>query len=129
MYSKKYCLYNLILIMKYIIKKKSYDGRGRNPKPRNIGYAPLLMIRKPNTLWGSSEKVNLWYDEMEALRLKYLDGMHIVEAADLMGIGKSLFANIVNKALEKLIEWLIFWKTIQIAQWEDTEGGFHEPIL
>lgn len=115
--------------MKYTVEKKSYDGRWRNPKPRNIGYAPLLMTWKPNGLW-SGEKVCLGYDEVEALRLKYLDWLHIVEGAEVMGIGKSLFANIVNKALEKVVEWLLFGKTIQIAQQVAEENGaFHEPIL
>lgn len=32
--------------MKFIKEKISYSGRGRNPKPRIIGSAPLLNIRK-----------------------------------------------------------------------------------
>lgn len=114
--------------MKYIIQKKSYDGRWRNPKPRNVWYTPLLTLRKPEGRIGSSDKISLWYDEVEALRLKYLDGLHIIEAAEIMGISKSLFGNIINRALWKLTEWLIFGKMIQV-EYEGKEWGFHEPIL
>lgn len=103
--------------MNYRTKKRSYDGRWRNPKPRVIWYTPLLTTRKPVDKTLSSDKVYLGYDEIEALRLKYIDGLHIVEAAELMGISKSLFAKIVNRAIGKVAEWLVFGKILEI-EWD-----------
>ncbi len=100
--------------MKYLVRKKSYDGRWRNPKPRNIGYTPLLTIWKPIDKTNGSDKIRIGFDELEALRLKYVDGLHIVEGASEMGISKSLFAKIVNQAVTKVAEWLVFGKILEI---------------
>jgi predicted DNA-binding protein (UPF0251 family) len=114
--------------MKYNVAKKSYDGRWRNPKPRIIWYTPLLTIWRPIDKTISTDKIRLGYDEIEAIRLKYLDGMHIIEAAELMGISKTLFANIVNRAVWKVAEGLIFGKILEI-EGENPERDFKEPIL
>lgn len=118
----------LVIIMQYKKQKQSYDGRWRNPKVRQIGYTPLLTIWKPEGRTALADKISLWYDEIEALRLKFLDGMHIVEAAEMMWISKSLFANIINKALWKVAEGLVFGKIIQV-EYEEKDGNFYEPIL
>jgi len=54
--------------------------------------------------------------------------MHIIEAAELMGISKTLFANIVNRAVWKVAEGLIFGKILEI-EGENPERDFKEPIL
>lgn len=100
--------------MKFIKEKISYSGRGRNPKPRIIGSAPLLNIRKIEGWSDSKDAINLDYDEVEALRLRFVDGLQLLEAASLMGISKSLMGNIVQKALRKLVEGLVEGKNIEI---------------
>lgn len=100
--------------MKFLKEKISYSGRGRNPKPRNISTAPLLNIRKIEGDSDERERTYLDYDEVEALRLRFVDGLHLAEAADLMGISKSLMGNIVQKALRKLVEGLVVGKNIEI---------------
>ena len=113
--------------MKYSVRKKSYDGRWRNPKARNIGYTPLLTIWKPNDKTNSHDKIRLGFDELEAMRLKFVDWLNIIEWAGEMGISKSLFAQIVNKAVTKVAEGLVFGRSIEI---EAAVGNdFMEPIL
>ena len=107
--------------MKYHIRKKSYDGRWRNPKARNIGYTPLLTVWRPTDRTNGTDKVKIGFDELEAIRLKYVDGLHVTEWAHQMGISKSLFAKIVNQAVTKLAEWLVFGKILEIESTAMTE--------
>ena len=102
------------IFMKFIKEKISYSGRGRNPKPRIISSTPLLNIRKIEGWSDSKDVINLDYDEVEALRLRFVDGLQLLEAASLMGISKSLIGNIVQKALRKLVEGLVVGKNIEI---------------
>ena len=123
----EYILFSSIFFfMEYYWEKKSYDGRWRNPKKRLLSHTPLPMIRKKE--WGplNDEKVTLLFDEVEALRLKYIEGMYITEACRCMWISKSLFANIINKGLSKLISWVSYGKDIEI---QGEIASFSEPVL
>ena len=110
----KFIFILFVTVMKFIKEKISYTGRGRNPKPRNISSAPLLNIRKIEGWSDHDDRISLDYDEVEALRLRFVDGLQLLEAADLMGISKSLMGNIVQKALRKLVEGLVVGKNIEI---------------
>gem|GEM_PF-7117327 len=51
--------------------------------------------------------VKLGHDELEALRLKNINGLGVVKGAEQMGISKSLFAKIYNEAITKVTNALI----------------------
>ena len=115
--------------MDYHISKKSYDGRWRNPKTRVIDRTPQPMFRKVQSNAPTNDKILLWYDEVEALKLKYIDGLHIVEAAECMKISKSLCATIINKALSKLVRWIVYGTHIEIQKDKVVDDFFYEPVL
>lgn len=115
--------------MEYYKSKKSYDWRWRNPKRRLVSNTPLSTCRKPEWRSWSGDCVSIDIDEIDALKLKYLDGMHLIEACQIMWISKSLFGQIVNNGLYKLIEGIVWGKTIIIKQTHDLWNGFGEPII
>lgn len=73
------------------------------PAPEDAGFAP--------------EDVRLAIDELEAMRLSFLEGLSQSEAAARMEIHQSTFQRALKKALEKITEALVNGKAIRI------EGG------
>ena len=49
--------------------------RGRKKKERKINYTPTLTIREPTDGVKDTEIVKLGHDELEALRLKQINGL------------------------------------------------------
>lgn len=109
-----------------------FPKRGRKKKPRNVNYTPTLTIREPTDGTKHQEVIFLGHDELEALRLKNLNGLWIITGAKQMGISKSLFANIYKEANRKITNALIHGKSLYIELWgERNEWGdeFNEPLL
>ena len=63
------------------------------------------------------EEVNLTVEELEALRLKDLEGLEQVQCADQMGVARTTFQRILYAARAKIAEALVEGKAIRI------EGG------
>jgi len=60
------------------------------------------------------ESVGLLEDEMEALRLSDFEGFYQQECADKMGISRSTFSRILDKAHTKISDALLHGKAITI---------------
>jgi predicted DNA-binding protein (UPF0251 family) len=63
------------------------------------------------------EEVLLTIDELEAMRLSFLENLSQIEAAACMEVHQSTFQRALKKALEKVTEALVYGKAIRI------EGG------
>ena len=90
------------------------------PRPRccrRIGWLPQCRSFKPQG--GSPRAVVLDLDELEALRLADLLGLHQEAAAAEMKISRPTFGRILEQAHRKVAEALIFGKSLQI----NTKGG------
>ncbi len=90
------------------------------PRPRccrRIGWLPHCRSFEPRG--GSSGVIGLELDELEALRLADLLGLHQEEAAAEMKISRPTFGRILEQAHRKVAEALIFGKSLQI----NTKGG------
>lgn len=66
------------------------------------------------------EEVRLSVDELEALRLKDLEGLEQEEAAQEMGISRQTFQRVLEEAHRKVAEALVQGKALRI------EGGDYE---
>ncbi len=89
----------------------------RRRKMRNIEFFSDVEFFKP--AWIPSiqlEEVELLHDEIEALRLKNIEKLDIIEWAKKMGISKSTFARIYNQALDKIADAIINVKSIKIEK-------------
>jgi len=103
--------------------------RWRPKKFRTINYTPTLTIREPVDGTKDSMIVKLGHDELEALRLKNINGLGIVKWAEQMGISKSLFAKIYSEAITKITNALINWRALHIEVWSLGDGDFLQPII
>lgn len=100
--------------------------RWRKKKPRAINYTPTLTIWQPLDGLIDSLSVRLSHDELEALRLKYINKLGIVTAAKQMQISKSLFASIVIQAATKVTQALVYGKRLEI---ELGNPDFEPPLF
>lgn len=108
-----------------LMKKK----RGRPKKFRTINYTPTLTIREPIDWTKDSMIVKLGHDELEALRLKNINWLGVVKAAEQMWISKSLFAKIYNDAIKKVTNALINGRSLHIDVGTLGDHEFLQPIL
>ncbi len=84
---------------------------------RNIKFNPQVNYFKPQGIpVRCLEVVNLSLEEMEALRLKNLEGLEQIEAARKMNTSQSTFARILASANQKVADALINGKAIRIEQ-------------
>lgn len=60
------------------------------------------------------EEIQLRADELEALRLADLEGLYQNDAADLMGVSRQTFGNILKRAHQKVADALINCKAIRM---------------
>ena len=90
------------------------------PRPRKARYCqckPRTCYFKPQGIpIKSLEKVDLFPDELEALKLADVDGLEQVAAAKKMNISQPTFARIVSSAHKKLSSAVIFGKAIKIRE-------------
>lgn len=92
-------------------------GRGRMKKNRRVNFQSNVEFFKPAWISMSQiEEVILWQDEVEALRLKNIEKMDIVNWAEKMDISKSTFARIYSQAVEKVSDAIINGKGIRIEK-------------
>lgn len=91
----------------------------RPVKWRRIGYVPTALRFSPTDVEGSKGVNILKFEEIEAIRLKDLEGMEQAECASEMSISRPTFQRILLSAREKIADSLINGKEIQI------EGGHY----
>ena len=82
---------------------------------RNVKFNPQVNYFKPQGIpVRCLEVVQMSLEEMEALRLKNLDGLEQTEAAKKMNTSQSTFARILASANQKTADALINGKAIRI---------------
>ncbi|MEJ2596456.1 MAG: DUF134 domain-containing protein [bacterium] len=91
------------------------------PRPKNnriVHEPPLFTDFKPVGIQGSQlDVIRLSLDEYEAIRLADLEGMSQEEASEEMGISRSTFSRLIEKARNKMAGFVIKGK------WLSIQGG------
>jgi predicted DNA-binding protein (UPF0251 family)/predicted Fe-Mo cluster-binding NifX family protein len=86
--------------------------------PRNVGFLPGVTYFKPaGVRMVDLEEVVMGHDEIEAMRLKHLQGLSQEEAAGQMNISQPTFHRLLSSACEKLADAVVNGKALRI------EGG------
>jgi len=89
----------------------------RPRKKRRIGYSPKVVYYKPRGVpLRELSEVVLQLDEMEALRLKEVEGMRQVEASKLMGISQPTLARILRSVQAKLGRAIVMGMAIRVEK-------------
>jgi predicted DNA-binding protein (UPF0251 family) len=90
----------------------------RPPKRRRVEFVPEVTVFKPAGIpLIDMEEETLLLEELEALRLKDLEGLEQEECADRMQISRPTFQRVLSSAREKVSRALVEGKAIRI------EGG------
>ncbi len=93
----------------------------RPPKERRVEYLPVVTAFKPAGLPKAAlEEVVLTVEELEAVRLKDLEGLEQEECAARMEISRPTFQRILGTARAKIADALINGKGLRI------EGGNYQ---
>jgi uncharacterized protein len=96
---------------------------GRQPLWRRVGYIPQVTYFKPAGMsLAQSQEVCLAIEEVEAVRLKDLEGLEHEECAQRMNVSRTTFARVLNAARQKMADALINGKATRI------EGGNFEMV-
>ena len=95
----------------------------RPPKSRKVSFLPNLTYFKPAGVpLKELEEESLRYEELEAIRLKDLQGLEQEACAERMGVSRPTFHRIITSARNKLARALVEGKAIRI------EGGNYKLI-
>ena len=93
----------------------------RQPLLRRVDYLPIINFFKPAGVpLAQLQEIRISIEEVEAIRLKELEGMEQEECAKKMNISRSTFARILLSARQKTADALLNGKAIRI------EGGNYE---
>ena len=93
----------------------------RPPKRRRIKNIPYVRFFKPAGIPGRElEEVLLSLEEVEALRLKDVEGLNQTESAEKMNVSRTTFQRILTKAHQKVAKALLEGKALRF------EGGDYE---
>lgn len=95
----------------------------RPPKCRRVAFIPGITYFQPAGIpQGQMEEVVLALEELEAIRLKDLEGLEQEDCAARMHVSRPTFARILNAARAKVAEALINGKAIRV------EGGCYQLV-
>jgi len=101
---------------------RRFSGPGRPPKPRWLGHMPERVVFLPTGYLGPvGDAIYIAPDELEALRLVYLENLTQDEAASRMGISRGTVWRMIDSARRKLTHALVYRKPIVIAKGEYVE--------
>lgn len=64
-------------------------------------------------------RVNIYEDEMEAIRLSDVESLYQQECADQMGISRTTFARLLESARKKIADALVNKKAIRVQYREE----------
>ncbi|RLG87023.1 MAG: hypothetical protein DRO18_03695 [Thermoprotei archaeon] len=99
--------------------RRRWRGRGRPPKPRfisiSLGDLAFVPVRPPPPTLNSSNSIYIAPDELEALRLVYLENLSQSEAANRMGVSRGTLWRLLNDGRKKLVKAIIEGKPIVIS--------------
>lgn len=92
----------------------------RTKKERCINCKPECILFKPNgTSWKDIEKIDLFADEYEAIRLADIEWMSMEKGAKEMQVSAATFYRILRDAHKKLADAIINTKAIQICKTQE----------
>ncbi len=95
----------------------------RPPKWRKISFLPNLTYFKPAGVpLKKLEEVCIEVEELEAVRLKDLEGLDQENCANQMGISRATFHRIINAARAKIASALVEGKAIRLSKGQMTEN-------
>jgi predicted DNA-binding protein (UPF0251 family) len=95
----------------------------RPPKPRFVEFVPSITYFKPiGVPLSMLDEICLGIDELEALRLKEMEGLDQEECARRMNLSQSTFQRMLSAARAKLVQAVIEGKALRI------EGGRYKVI-
>lgn len=95
----------------------------RPTKKRAVEFVPEITYFKPAGVpLNQMEEVELAYEELEALRLKDVEGLDQQESSERMEVSRPTFQNILTNAREKVSDALINGKAIRV------KGGNHRFV-
>lgn len=93
----------------------------RPPKKRNVEYVPEVTQFKPAGVpLRELDENTLTIEELEAIRLKDVEGLDQQGGADRMQVSRTTFQYILSSARSKIADSLVYGKSIKI------EGGTYE---
>lgn len=95
------------------------------PRPRirrHIHFKPNVDYFKPSGIpLRHLEEVELLPDEIQAIKLYYIDELDQTDSAQKMGISQPTFARTIDSACKKVSKALIEGKAIKINKLEDEQ--------
>jgi len=95
----------------------------RPVKCRMIEHKPDIVMFKPRGIPASMlEQTTLTFEELEAVRLKDLEGLDQSQAAERMNVSRATFQRVLNSARLKISDALVNGKAISI------QGGNYSLI-
>ncbi|MTI79316.1 MAG: DUF134 domain-containing protein [Firmicutes bacterium] len=96
----------------------------RPPKCRRVGFVPEVTYFKPAGVpLVNLEEITLTVEELEAIRLKDLEGLEQEDCADKMNVSRPTFHRILVAARNKIALALVEGKAIRI------EGGHFQHVI
>ncbi|WP_066634341.1 DUF134 domain-containing protein [Desulfolucanica intricata] len=96
----------------------------RPPKCRQVEFVPHLTFFKPAGVpLRELEEVCITVEELEAVRLKDLEGLEQEPCAEKMGVSRPTFHRIVTAARAKIAQALVEGKAIRV------EGGNYRVVM
>jgi len=92
-------------------------GFGRRKKERCIDIDHLSLCFKPCGIKSASlEKIVLFEDEVEAIRLADYEGLYQEECANKMKISRTTFSRIIASARKKIADALLNEKVLEVKE-------------
>lgn len=89
---------------------------GRQPLWRRVDFIPQITYFKPAGVPLSNlQEVRLSVEEVEAIRLKDLEGLEQEECAQRMNISRTTFSRVLGSARQKMADALLGGKAIKIG--------------
>ncbi|MBU0578883.1 DUF134 domain-containing protein [Patescibacteria group bacterium] len=89
----------------------------RPKKPRCLCFQPNVYYYKPAGIpLRELEEVNLFSDELEALKLHDVDGFNHVDSAQQMNVSQPTFGRILDSAYKKLAQAVVGGQAIRIEK-------------
>ncbi len=97
--------------------RRRWRGRGRPPKPRvvTLPINNVVFIPTKSVTQVPMDAIILAPDELEALRLVYLENYSQSEAASKMGISRGTLWRLLNEGRRKIVKALVEVKPIVIT--------------
>ncbi len=96
----------------------------RPPKIRTVEYLPSVRAFRPDMKnSGDVEEIILSVEELEAVRLKDIEGLEQEECAESMRISRPTFRRVLMYAREKIARALVYGKVLKI------KGGSFELAI